>query len=505
MSMHIRHQIKIFWIALLIASVPIIITTINDPDLYFHMATGKDMVINHTVDYSKYYYSQVTDNYADQRYTFLGDIILYMVHFIGQDVGLILLRVLMVAMCCYFLFMVSDLKPDFFKLLLLVLLVLGTYQLQMIRNSIISLGCLSLLFYMIDNRRYFGIIFLLLSWCCIHGSYLLAFAFLCILAVCDVLDKSVYDRSIARKHILLWGLCIAVCFIVINFNNPLTASYFNVNSVKNVVQSSSLNATIFKSDPNLLSFDFQNPFLLDRWYIRVSFMVAVFTLCVVRPIRFKYVIPFIAIMTVGLGYVRMVGYIPIVCCYILFTAQRSNHIRKIPQTVCAVILLMVAIGIYTHTDKLLFSFTEFGFKRNMIYSDRCAKIAAQKYKGEITFNTMDNGSYLLWLWYPGKRVFIDTHFAPHPNIVFTAYKGFCNNPEQLKQVCRSAIIPFNTPKLIKNFIKAGWYAEYIDSGNVLLSSLKCEVKVLVDQKEYDRMSDKHKRIFNVVLSICKGV
>ena len=135
-----KHKPFIFWVLIILAVLPVSLSKITDVDIWWHIHFGRVMLETLSLpDLSGTYFTPVTDSLSDFRFTFLGDIIFYMVYRVSGDVGLQLLRLGSVFLCLYFFLSITRFQYNGWTLVILMIFVVGTYQKQLIRNSLFAL------------------------------------------------------------------------------------------------------------------------------------------------------------------------------------------------------------------------------------------------------------------------------------------------------------------------------------------------------------------------------
>jgi len=534
-----------FGIILIVFILPISFIRVYDIDIWWHMQCGRSILENWSwPDFSDFYFSPVTQNTDSLRYTWLGDIIFQLIYLVSGDMGLQLLRLAFVIAACFILHLSAGRQYKGWHITLLMLLVVGTYQKQIIRNSIFALLLVPVLFWVWDQlsfKKKENIIWLypilLGVWSCLHGSYLLGFALVFLIFMGDAIDilRGVGNGTSGRlvKYVAVGVLS----FGVISFWNPMTLSYFNVSSVIKAFQIEQLsgrkinpeiklktdtdrekeaaypelavkpsdfikikessgllgslkvwlNNTIFRSAGPIQSADFMSPFdALYRLYVHAAlFSGAIglfFIVFLIRPFRFSMAIPFAAVLVAGLGYLRLVGYIPIVTTVVIFQASGNNEIRslfkdkiisQISWSLALVFTLLlwvdcgmqfpVKIGTHQHV---------FGPGRVPVYSEKCPDIVLAEYRDNNVFTTMTTGGYLLYRWYPQKKVFADGFFSPHGAKVMLHLKLMKEkniNPDFLygEYGIDVALVDHTSGSVLNNFFNSeNWYIRYIDTGMV---------------------------------------
>lgn len=477
----------------ILATIKICASSIISVDIWWHMQLGRDLIHQLYVFWPDYYFSDVTMSYSDLRFTALGDMILYIVYFFGSEQGLIIFRILCVSMACFFVFLSSDKKITFFKIFILILMVVGCYQKMLIRNSLFALALFPFVLYLYDQKKYKSLVIVVSIWSLIHGSYLLGFGIIALMFL---------TAPTTNKKLLIPLLLL---FFLISWGNPTTRQHYNLNRFKQIVTAKSLNQTIFKPG-KLTSVDFKDPLEMinERVYIKTTILLAVLCMALVRP-KWRYIVPFFAIAFIGLGYVRFVAYLSIISAYAIFKAEKEGNLREFDDKIFLVFLPFVIYFTIWHHDKIINNAATFNFDKSQIkFSDKCAKYAKIKYIDKETFTTMSNGGYVLFNhWNPEKKIYIDTFWQPHTSKVQKDYIKYILKPELIPY--DSAIIGLTQPDLIYRFSNSKqWHIECVDQGAVLFTKQPLDhTTVFVTQEEINKMTQAHQDILLGTLRLCK--
>ena len=97
-----KYQRLIFWSLLILSILPVTLRKIIDVDIWWHILFGRHYIASFSIpDLSTFYFTEISDNYTDLRFTFVGDILLYLIYAAGGETGLQLFRVLCVLVCGY--------------------------------------------------------------------------------------------------------------------------------------------------------------------------------------------------------------------------------------------------------------------------------------------------------------------------------------------------------------------------------------------------------------------
>ena len=384
-KLHIKPSV-LFWSVLFLFILPISLIKIYDIDIWWHLQLGRSILENFEYpDFSEFYFTPVKQNTSNFRITWLGDILLYGIHFFSGDIGLQALRLAAVLILCFLLLRgAGDKKYKSWQLTLLMLLVVGTYQKQLIRNSLFALIFTPLIFWLWWKVRYEGKekfiwIFpaLLGLWSCIHGSYLLGFGLLLLILLGDLIDnlRGISDNK--KGTYTKYFIVALLSFVAIALWNPQATSYFSLKKINKIIfmnykspktgvesfntangsNNSSLdqvngltseklsqkhflevlkeylNNTLLKRSNSIVnSADFVSPFEeLDKIYVCVCLLVGAMSLLAIlfvfHPIRISNLFPLLAILFFGTGYLRLTGYIPIFSIAVLFSAYANDNTR----------------------------------------------------------------------------------------------------------------------------------------------------------------------------------
>lgn len=367
----------LFWAILVIASLPITLNKIESLDAWFHIHYGRVMWETWSApDLSQSYFMPIMQNVVDFRFTFLGDVCLYLIHALGGDIGLQMFKIGCVLFAIYLLLSINRFKYTGWTLLILIFFVLGTYQKHLIRNSLFGLPftVFSLwLFIQVrfkDREKLIWIYPLLIGvWGITHGSYLFGFSLMVLLFLGDVIDSFRKLNPGRPRYLWTYLIVVAISFGAIYVKNPLTQNML-IDPIRNLMASAQsklsceltapafafnppeqqatkpqppapsmasnaretgifglikqgLNSTVFKSDPEVLSSDFTSPFdNLRSTAVLASLafgIIAAIALSFARPCRCSIVFPFVAVTILGLGYFRTVGDITVVSAWTLLT------------------------------------------------------------------------------------------------------------------------------------------------------------------------------------------
>jgi len=178
-----RWRAILWWLLLVVAVIPVAFRQVSVSDVWWHAAVGRWLLEHRSLpDLSAFYFSP-TDAWAlgsDLRWSWLGDIVLYILYAVAGPVGFQVLVVGCVVAALWFLAALAPTSRGPWILLLLVVVCLGTYQLQLVRNSVFSLALYPAILWLGLRREgpprmsEYGIASaVLVLWSCLHGSCVL--------------------------------------------------------------------------------------------------------------------------------------------------------------------------------------------------------------------------------------------------------------------------------------------------------------------------------------------
>ena len=480
--------VSVFFAIVIIATSRIVFTQIVDVDGWWHIACGKELVEDRSLDFSKFYWSETTEDYSNVNFTWMGDVWLYLVYKYFGDVGLSVLRFILILIGILCIWLVGNRKANFIKLFAVVLCIVGMYQGLLVRNSMFAIAFFPAMLYCLDSRHYILSVFLLVIWSQVHGSYLLGISVI----------PFFFSYRFNKKSILL-----ACALAAIFYFNPLTKSYISYSKIKQIVSEKSPRALFGTSSESI---EFKSPFDVDRAYVNACIMMISLILLFVRFKNVRLWLLFCCITLFGMSYLRLVKYVAMYGLYFIFKSEKDGNLRHADKMVFLILAVSACVYSFFWYDKIIYEFNAPGIhKSEFKFSDKVFEYTKSNYMYEKTFTTMSNGGYGLIKWQPEKKVYIDTYFAPHSQKTMDDYKKYIREPVLLKEVCSTAIIGLSDMPVVINFIQSRvWFPEAIDQGMILFNTEKKRLKILIGKSEFDELSEFNKKSFRTALGICTG-
>ncbi len=444
---------------------------IHNSDVWWHIAWGEQMLAQHTLfPLAEFFYFTPTSTayLRELPNTFLGDIGLALLFGRGGIISLqlLVLGCLFSGAYCILGSWKKKLQeaPQWLPLVafFLVAFCIGTCQLQVVRNSIISLALfpLTLALYLQHTRRggwkiFIAYIPLFFIWSWIHPSYLLGIISLLLLYGGDLLEKILFHRPLSNSLPTFQALTALTLlfFITLSYSwqprqlitTPITHAFSSLTHCLKKESPTSKTSGIlekiiqpaWKKGAAPLSGDF-----IPTWSVIhhpaawSSLLLALVSWGFLLFYRGPHKIGFIGLLALttyfGCCYLRGTGYLTIVSIFILTCILTSSKELSPPRFLFRCIALFIFIAV-TGIMSLIFSKrTEFFFKEKgrafgigkaAVFDDAAYDFAKTHFLDAPCFTTLVTGSYASFFWKKEKNVFIDSFFAPHPNELWKDYSA----------------------------------------------------------------------------------
>lgn len=493
-AMGVRRGGVLWWVLLAAAALPIAFRQVTISDAWWHIAIGKWLVRERCLpDLSRFYFPPTNSGSigSELRWQWLGDILLYLSHAGLGAFGLQLLSIGCLFVGFLFLRKLGGDKAGPWALLLMVAVCLGTYQLQMPRNSVFSLALYPALLWLGCRKagapkpaEYAWVAGLLLAWSFLHGSCLMGWITAVLLFAPRALagfagPKPRAEGSGPRSPGPSWlrgfrsvGLYAAAMFVsLVLISLGRTEAYHLLGQpLRHVARPALelasgsvatpgpsvetkpplravkewLNASIWTKDPySPWSNDYWSPFdlLPGTRPIEAAYalaLLALFGMLLARNVPVGLTLAWGASLFLGLGYVRMFGYLSISSAAVIMVAAHGLAGRWNSPWANRLGWASVAVWLgYVYTLFLAGGLDRFipegqhvaRVGQVPIYDDTVADWVTSEFPREKVFTTIETGSYCLLRWNFEKQVFIDGFFAPHKREVWEAYHGVRNRAE----------------------------------------------------------------------------
>ena len=522
-------QASLWWLALMAGFFPIAFRQVSVSDAWWHVALGKWLVEERSApDLSRFYFSpwDASQLWSELRWQWLGDITLYFCHALLGAFGLQMLVVACMAGAAFFLVKLGSGQAGGWMLLLVAAVCLGTYQLQMPRNSLFSLFLYPAVLWLgcrqtgaPSAREYLSVGLVLVLWSCVHGSCVLgwvtAAAIFGTRSFSAFRSEGQWQLKKGIQSLALCALCFGITLMALvagrhgamHFLALPARHVASAMEVQPVAQSSEslspapivtakksanlkewLNSSIWKQDPAVpWSNDYWSPLDMLPGMKPIEAAYALAALALIAAIAFRNIplgllLAWLGAVFLGLGYVRMFGYTALASGAVIVVALKQcgwpgKRWARIIGWVLACAWLVFAWWIF-FTGKVDAFIPEGQHVSRIgkvaIYDDDTADWVKREFPDERVFTTIETGSYCLLRWNFEKPVFLDGFFAPHTKAVWDAYHAALRKrdlkPLEKQFDIRLAIVPTTSPRWVERFKRdRNWNAIAVGAGSVVFA------------------------------------
>ncbi len=220
-------------------------------------------------------------------------------------------------------------------------------------------------------------------------------------------------------------------------------------------------------------------------FLFVSVVLVLFpvglVLVLIPPTSFRLVhfFPMFGSFLLALGYLRTVAYFPLVVVPIAFwKAHKGDFTEYSPGALMdwtariGVILLALNMIFHVYRGHLgrFFGVAEHRFRVGTAvrFSDRMPDYVLNHYPDEPMFTSYDISSYLIWNWWPYKKVFIDTKGTAYEDDFFGEYARYSPGDLAERHDLSWCLISLSNPRGLRVLITdPEWALRAFDEGMVL--------------------------------------
>jgi len=222
----------LFIVMFLLSACYLLLTKIEANDLWWHLACGRYFFEHGSYPPpGTFSFSPASQSTANSQ-TWLGDVVLYGIHhFFGGEIGLQVFGIIVSCIPVWVFTRFTTNRYNTWILLGSLIIVMGTYQQNLLRNSIFAMVFLPLMVWLwhiaIKERNFKWLLFypaILLLWSHMHGYVIVGVCILSLFFVGEVIDQSIKkeNRNIRFLLVLMivtgcsWGI------VQVNWNiNPI--------------------------------------------------------------------------------------------------------------------------------------------------------------------------------------------------------------------------------------------------------------------------------------------
>lgn len=393
-----------------------LLSPISDPDFFWHIATGRWILENKALPWvDPFSYSTLPFESSREKFIltsyWLTQVIYYSLYLFSGYWGIIALRFLIFLLIVYFLVKRSHIKNISYQISLplislSLLVLLFTYPMD--RPQVFSFLFFAALLYLLDElvagKKYVSYVIpsLMLLWSNMHGGFILGQVVLFIYALDEVF------RSLRSKRRLNRFLLITIFIsIVSGFINPNT-----YGAISETIKTPSVITEGITEYMSSIDFflSFGALHIIIYWMLLVLAIIAFI-------FRFKKDSDIASLLlTTGLGYVsftqsRYIAFFIIFAPPLIGMFISIIRLKRLAETVLLVTSILFSILLVFRHDLTTYmkniSSTIKGKFISSYYPEAAVRfIKANNFK-ERLYNYYGWGGYLIWRFYPEKRVFVD--------------------------------------------------------------------------------------------------
>lgn len=380
---------------------------ITDPDFFWHISTGRWILENKALP-SEDPFSYTTPRLLSDREFFilrsywLSQVLYWLCYKLSGLNGIILLRVLLLSLLLVFIYKRIKVVED--PLLISGLLIVFTVNLlslyPMDRPQVWSFVFFALLLLVLNIKRYTLLPPLMLLWSNMHGGYILGSVVIGVY----IIDEGI--RYLRGKEIEKGLLIGGICGILAGFINPSTYQAF----LQTIKMPSSMTGMTIEYMSTIKTFLKRGDLtMLFYWFFLLITSFEILRRTVKGGISLKEIILFS-----GLGYFSFtqIRYVVFFLIWAMpFAVMFLNSLKHWLRYGLLTLLISGSIGLSLilqeyNNIKNIKNFSSENWISSYYPEAGLRFIMNNNLKGNM-YNFHDWGGYLIWRFYPEKKVFID--------------------------------------------------------------------------------------------------
>lgn len=430
-----------------------------------------------------------------------------------------------------------------------------------------------------DSRYLWLIPVIFVIWSNIHGSYVVGVSILFLMMVGVVLDDLLLDGCFSWKRSLRYTVIFLLVISSATFIKPYpdyTLSNKFSGMIQRVLQndvtenqagrSDAQNASIRNSESDMVADNEEKneddstvdtaynnwiPSLdtLKRYIRKVSFgeqswrsgefafpltmyfyLFVAITLSIVplsigiflvnvRDIRLIHLLPVLGALFLSLGYLRTVGYLPLVVVPVSFWKFRQGDFDQISlgKTVylvayVGICLLALNLSYRTYKGQLSSFFGgadhKFRVGSRVQFSSKMPSYTLNQLPEDRILVHYNLSGYMIWKWWPFKKVFIDTKGSAYRDSFFAEYGNSPPGKLATKNNLEYLMMPMGVPRIVRHLIpKSNWAIKAFDEGTILFEKVNVPRQVdplnvcLLSGRDYRMLSEEIKTGMKSMINI----
>ena len=402
-----------------------------DPDFWWHIATGRDIVNTGSLPdkdiFSHPLGMEENKNLHPERENFilkqywLGQIIFYLLFEYMGPGGIIFLRSLLFSLIVFFvLFMLHrwSVSTAVSFLAAFALFMMFLTRLTGDRPVLFTYLFTAVTFFILEDfrnkkdKRIFLLLPLMLLWSNLHGGFIVGVIIISVFMVSEGVKIALKKAEYKREEVFVFYVA-SVMALVVSFINPTAWDAFVI-------------AISEKYKPFVLGVqEYDSPFLVffkeklspvDYWYLALAALFPLVLILRNRKFDITHAILLSGFFIMSISALRFIVYYEILAVMIIgrefdawlkdvfsarFSKETYTRLMNWLAIAACFSLLIFVVSLYGTKDKRFRSY------RSLVPNAAVDFVENNKLKGNM-FNDYAYGGYLAWRLYPWKKTFIDT-------------------------------------------------------------------------------------------------
>lgn len=462
--------ITVGYIVLIAGITPIIFRQIHANDLWKALYSGRYISVFYQFPHhSTFTYSPVHELITHDTYNWLGNLMIFGVYKSGDLIGLQFLRITIAIWAVLFLHSQTNFTPHPVAFFVLLLVVFGISQKLRLRTAIMAVPFTLILIYLwtqydFTNKQQYlwGIPVLFLLWGNMHGSYIIGVGlfFALLIGKTAQIAIKVVKKQGKNNNFLSLALVTLVTITAVTFIKPY-ADMKVLNTISKLpmrlIQGGSAQKENIRPGGNrqrkrktakqktwygqinkklqhiiappsgFRSSEFSSPLANTQYaFVKANIAIAVLGLVyfVVYGVSLSYLPLIIATLLLGTTYLRSMAYIALVFGALFFAHLRHKKNLWIDSISLKVTFFSIMVGIVFGGLSIVSTsglssltnqhYHRFGAGVQSKFSNDGAKYVLTNLADKRVANSFNIGGFLIWKWWPHKKVFIDSKTSSYP-------------------------------------------------------------------------------------------
>ncbi len=454
----------IFYLIYFFCTAPIYFKKVFANDFWKAVYSGRYLYwFGQFPHHSTFTFSPTRDTLIRDSFNWLGNLFFYGLYELGGPLVIQGFKILVVLLTVLLLHWIVNFRTHPVILIILIVFTLGIDQKTVVRNALFTVPLTVLLValwihFEYSNDRYalIGILPLLILWGNLHGSYLLGWFILLALACTLTIRKlpKIRRGRWLKSSLVLWS-CVGLSLLGLTVVRPYPAYTLPETLKKLPVRATQSLTGLSKNAPNNLTLqeepqslvpavrtvsqtlqslilsrdivtpvrsgEFQSPInILHSWFVWASLITGLIGLAVLlraQSIPWTFGMALLLGMILFLTAIRMVGYLPLLTVpYILVHLSKNDHFLSHPLTLLVPSVLValtagVSLAVLTTVELKTLTgspFHQLGFGFSERFTGPVPQEVLRQYPEPRFANSYGVGSFLVWKWWPHKKVLVDS-------------------------------------------------------------------------------------------------